>query len=183
MAQAVTLTLPKTCAACGKERKSKALKYDPKTFEPYCDNPYICNDKHPNSTPNIIERRGEAPLITADEANEAYKAHLLDVYEDKSVVEQIQRMLTSPTTVRILEPAMAKFLIDFAQERSYTSQSEALRECVRIVMENKGQFINEYREAVVEQKKEDVAADVVSEIEGKKPKKEEPKDADSFGVF
>jgi hypothetical protein len=183
--QTGTLTLGKTCTACGKERKGKALRYDPITFDPYCENAYICNDQHPNSPKNLIERQAEFVLVGAEEANEAYKAHLLDVYEDKSVVEQIQKMLTHPITIRILTPAMAKFLIDYAHENETASQSDAIRNCVQTVMDNKNQFVNEHRELEKEDKKKKTAKAVAEEVSkpAEKVKKTEAADPDSFGEF
>jgi hypothetical protein len=179
------LTLGKVCAACGKERKSKALGYDPQTFKPYCENPYICGDDHPNSVQNIIKRQAEVHLITAEEANEGYRKHLFDVYDDPAIVQRIQRMLASPVTMRIQDPEMAKFLIEFEAEQGLNNLSDTIRYCVQIVKENRGQFVNEHRQAAEEDRKEKTAAAVVAEIESPKKPETSPKkvDTDDFGTF
>jgi len=175
------LTLGKICAACGKERKGKLLMYDPATFTPYCANPYICCDEHPNSPGNLIERQKEFKLVDADTANEAFKKHLLDVYEDKSVVESIQKLLVKPITIRILTPEMAKFLIDYAEEHGIENQSEAIRSCIQTVMENRGQFVNEYREEKVKKKKIETAKSVVDKLDEPDETPEPP--SGNFGTF
>jgi len=159
------LSLGKTCVACGTTRKSKALRYDPTTFAPYCENPYICNDDHPNSVKNLIANQRETPLLKHDEAVEAYRKYLSETYSSSDIVTRIHKMLTDPSTIRIQNPEMARFLLEFQEEKGIKSLSETIRHCIEIVMENRGMFLKEYREAAEEKRKEEVLKEAIEKIE------------------
>lgn len=158
MTNVPALALGKVCAACGKERKSKALKYDPATFLPYCDNPYICSDDHPNSPKNLIQNQKETALFDLAQANEAYRKHLKVQYANSDTVEKIHRMLTHPTTIRIQDPDMAVFLVDLEEELGLDNLSDTIRYCIQVVKENNGVFRKEYQ-AIAQDKKESEAID------------------------
>ena len=180
------LSLGKSCAACGKERKSKYLKYDPETLKPYCDNPFICNDEHLNSVKNLIKYQKESQLISFEQASEAFRRQLMESYKnDKDIVSRIQSILTKPSNIRIQDPELAKFLVEFQDEKGFESLSETFRYCVQVVKANRNQFINEHREAVEEQRKDQAAVEVVRELQGENktaPVLSQP-DAGSFGDF
>jgi hypothetical protein len=160
----VPLALGKVCAACGKERKSKALRYDTESFNPYCDNPYICNDEHPNSVKNLIQNQKETVLVPHEDAVNAYREHLSAVYKDSDIVQKIHRMLTDPITIRVQKPEMAKFLVEFQQENDLDSLSETIRYCVEVVMENRGMFIKEHRDAKAELKRVETVKEAIQEV-------------------
>lgn len=177
----IPLSLGKVCAACGKERKSKALRYDTTTFNPYCENPYICNEEHPNSVKNLIANQRESKLINHDEAVEAYRKHLSSVYEDSDIVHKIHRMLTSPITVRVQKPEMAQFLIDLQVEKGVESLSEAIRYCVEVMMENKGIFLQDHKVAADNVRSEQAVKDAIAEIE--KTPTPVPSKSGDLGIF
>lgn len=162
------LTLGKVCAACGKERKSKVLRYDPNTFQPYCDNPYICTPDHPNSAANIIARQKELLMIDFATANDAYKSQLLDSF-DPSVVDQIQRLLNYPLTMRIQDPEMAQFMVEYKEEHDFDSMSEVIRYAVQMLMENKGVYLKEHTKLKDEKEKVERTEAAIAEIEQPKP--------------
>lgn len=177
----VPLSLGKVCAACGKERKSKALRYDTTDFNPYCENPYICNEDHPNSVKNLIAKQRETKLIDHDEAVEAYRKHLSAVYEDSDIVQKIHRMLTSPVTVRVQKPEMAKFLVEFQKEHNIDSLSEAIRHCVEVMMENKGVFLLEHKVASQKVREDEQVKDAIATIN--KPDPVVPASDGDLGTF
>lgn len=180
------LTLGKSCAACGKERKSKYLMYDPETLKPYCENPYICNDEHPNSNKNLIKYQKVIQLIGYEDASEAFRLQLMESYKnDKDVVSRIQAILTKPSNIRIQDPELAKFLVEFQDAQGFDSLSETFRYCVQVVKDNRNQFINEHREAVEEHRKDQAAIEIVRELqsENKPATVLSQPDTGSFGDF
>ena len=187
MTASIALTLGKSCAACGKERKTKYLRYDAETFKPYCENPYICNDLHPNSVKNLITNQTEIGLLTYEQASEGYKAYLMSSYNNGDVVSRIQAILTKPSNIRVQDPEMAKFLVEFQDEQGLKTLSETIRYCVQVVKDNKNQFNNEYRVEAENHRKEMVAANVVKDLQGDtKPVPAvatAPTNSDNFGEF
>jgi len=133
------MQLEKVCAACGKERKTRALRYDPSTFKAYCENPYICgSNEHPNSPRSLIERGTELDLKTSDEIKPLFEKYIQEQYaEDKDQYDRIRKLLTMPFTVRFSDPRMARFIVALEDEKN-TTTSEAIRICVAFAMERMG---------------------------------------------
>lgn len=167
------LALGSTCAACGAGRKAKNLRYDPNTFLPYCDAPHICNEEHPNSPKNLIKRQAIMELFTADDIREAYQKHLLDSYVNTDSAMKIHRLMIKPTTIRILDPEMAEYLINLQEEKEFDSLAETMRYCVQIMMENNSMSLQEMREQENERVKAAIAAETVKELEEPEPEPEE----------
>lgn len=132
--------LGRICAACGAERKKKGIKYDPNTLIPYCENPYICNENHPNSPKNLIARGSELKLVSYAEAQELFKKYLELHQPTPERAEKIRRMTTQPSTFRIGDPKLAEFLLNLQEEFKFSSISDTIRYCIELVMENRGRF-------------------------------------------
>lgn len=146
--------LGKKCTACGRERsKTKAILYDPNTLLPYCEHPYICNTKHPNTPMKIVERGGELKLITYNEAQKAFKDHLMDTIIDPEQVERIKDIVDKPKSIRISSPELAKFLVETQEKYGFDSLSDTIRHCIRLVMENELEFYKDFKQ--IEKKKEE----------------------------
>jgi hypothetical protein len=160
------LALGSSCAACGAGRKAKNLRYDPATFLPYCDAPHICNEEHPNSHLNLIKRQAVAELVTSEEIKEAYQKHLLESYTNSDAAGKIHRLMLKPTTIRIMDPDMAEYLVNLQEEKHFESLAETIRYCIQIMKENQGTFYKEHEAKVIEHKKVEKAAEVVKELEG-----------------
>lgn len=128
-----SLPLGKHCSACGKERKSKALRYDPVTLLAFCDNPYICSQDHPNSPYNILKNQQESLLVSYNEANESHKRQLLESF-DSEIVSKIQAMLQKPLTLRIHDPAMAQFVVEFQEVAGLPTTSDVFRYAIEALM-------------------------------------------------
>lgn len=126
--------LAKACSVCGKERKPKALLYD-SGFSAFCANPYICSQEHPNSPKNILERNSLEPMYTFEQALDRYRHSLAEQFMDKGLAKRVHRLISSPTTIRIQEPEIAKFLVKFQQEHALPSISDAIRRCIELVKE------------------------------------------------
>ena len=154
------LALGKVCTACGKERKTKALGYHPATLAAYCDNPYVCNEDHPNSAQNLIATQKQTKLITFAEANEAHKDQLLANFDEGTVVK-IQKMLTKPITIRIHSPEMAEFIVSFQEESKLDNVSEVIWYAVEMLMQNKGSYLKDHMKRTVEKKIEAAATEAV----------------------
>lgn len=163
------LALGSSCAACGAGRKAKNLRYDPQTFLPYCDAPHICNEKHPNSPLNLIQRQAVADLVTSEEIKEAYQQHLIENYTDSDAAGKIHRLMLKPTTIRIMDPEMAEYLVSLQEDRNLESLAATIRYCIQIMMENNGVFIKEHKELAKEAKKVEQAAEAVKELEEDAP--------------
>lgn len=166
-----TLSLGKVCTACGKERKPANLKFDPDGFMPYCATQFLCNEKHPNSVPNIIVNMKEVDLLTYDEALAAYKAHLNTIYIDTGLVKKMQKLLEKPISLRFQDPATVEFLITLQAEKSFPTMTETVKYCIEVVMESKGQFYTDHKEAAEEVRKEEEMVEALAEVEAPKPKK------------
>lgn len=132
--------LGRICAACGTERKKKGILYDPTNFMPYCENPYVCNEEHPNSPKNLIARGSELGLIPFDEAQEKFKAWLMLNQPDPDRAERIRRMVTQPMTIRIASPDMAIFILDLQQEYQFATVSDTIRYCIQAMQDSKGRY-------------------------------------------
>jgi hypothetical protein len=183
MSNTPALALGKVCAACGKERKSRALKYDANTFMPYCDHPYICSDAHPNSPRNIVMNQKETELLSFDESTEAYKKYLMRTYSNPHIIKKISRMLIQPITLRIQDPEMAKFLAEFEDSEGLSDMSSTIRHCIQIVLENKGIYMKEHREASKKVEQTQAANKAVEEIETETEPEVEPENSNDLGTF
>ena len=116
------------CVACQARRKHKGLRYHPETFEPYCENPYLCNEQHPNSPVNLISRKTQVHLYTYEEAQSKYVAEAIFEKSDK-----LKRLLNQPVTFRITSAEMAEFLVD-ESEATGQSISEIVRGYIQSMM-------------------------------------------------
>jgi hypothetical protein len=154
------VALGKVCAACGKERKKKGIMYDPETFMPYCDNPYVCNDKHPNSPVNLIARGGELKLIALEEAELKFNQYVVMNQPDKEIAEKIRKMVKNPTTVRIGDPRTAEFILELQKKFAFGSVAEAIRYCIETVRENEDTFYKDYVKAEQEKDIEEEFAEL-----------------------
>lgn len=157
--------LGKVCAACGIERKKKGILYHPVDFMPYCNNPYICNDDHPNSPKNLIQRGEELTLISLEEAQENFQKWLALNHPDKEIAEKIQRMVKNPTTVRIGSPELAQFVIETQNKFAFSSVADTIRYFIQLAMENEGRYYKDYAEKEDEQKEIEKEIEVQKEIE------------------
>lgn len=158
------VALGSTCAACGAGRKVRNLRYDPNTFLPYCEKTHICNDDHPNSYLNVIVRGKITDLVTAEEISGAYQAHLISQY-DPEMAEKLHRIVVKPTTLRIMDPEMAEYLVNLQKELALPSLAETIRHCIQLNMENEGAYFREKREVVKETKKEEAVQTLAEELE------------------
>jgi hypothetical protein len=174
------LALGSSCAACGAGRKAKNLRYDPQTFLPYCDAPHICNENHPNSHLNLIKRQAVADLVSSEEIKEAYQQHLLENYTNSDAAGKIHRLMLKPTTIRIMDPDMAEYLVNLQEDKGLASLAETIRYCIQVMMENQGTFYKEHQEQAREVEKVEQAAEAVKELE--EPQVEAPKEDKDEGL-
>lgn len=140
MAITRAVALGKTCSACGKERKKKGILYHPETFMPFCDNPWVCNDEHPNSPKNLIARGGELELIQLEEAELKFNQQVVLNQPDPEIAQKIRKMVKNPTTVRIGDPRTAEFILELQKKFGFGSVAEAIRYCIETVRENEDTF-------------------------------------------
>lgn len=158
------VVLGSVCAACGAVRKIRNLRYDLEDFMPYCHSAYICNEHHVNSERNLLLRKAVKPLVEYDEAKAAYEDYLLNAYEDQAEAERLKRLMLRPTTIRVMDQEMAKFLIRLQDERGL-GISEAVRYCIESMMERESENSKQVKKYVETKKKQEQAAEVVKELE------------------
>jgi Arc/MetJ-type ribon-helix-helix transcriptional regulator len=161
----MSTALGKVCAACGVERKRKSMMYHPDDFMPYCENPYICNSEHPNSPKNLIARGSELKLLTFEEAQEKFQKWIAFNHPDKERAQRIRRMVARPTTIRIGSPEMAQFLLDLQDRFQFDSISDAVRYCIRKLMEAEEGFFHEYKKLEEEREEERQFEEAKKEVE------------------
>jgi hypothetical protein len=146
--------LGKICSACGRERsKTKSILFDPKTLQPYCESPYICNTEHPNSIPNLLDRGAELKLIPLSEAQKLFKEHLIKTVGDPTKIARIRSMVDKLMTIRIGDPGLATFILELQSAYKLSSVSDAIRYCIQTMKDNQGQFYSDLK--VIEEKKEE----------------------------
>jgi hypothetical protein len=154
MAITRAVALGKTCSACGKERKKRGILYHPETFMPYCDNPWVCNDEHPNSPKNLIARGGELELIELEEAELKFNQQIVLNQPDPEIAQKIRKMVKNPTTVRISDPRTAEFVLELQKKFGFGSVAEAIRYCIETVRENEDTFYKDLVKAEQHQTEE-----------------------------
>jgi hypothetical protein len=138
--------LGKTCTACNRERsKTKSIMYDSQTLMPYCEHPYICNTKHPNSPVNLIERGEELKLININDAQKLFKQHLIESVGDPKKIERIRNLVDKPTTIRVGSPDLAQFLLKLEEEYNFSSLADTIRFCIQMQMENQGAYYRDFK--------------------------------------
>lgn len=174
-------SIGRVCTACNAERKANNLLYDPETLNPYCSNPYICNENHPNSVQNLIKRQNEKFLVSYAVANEAHEKYLLEQF-DSSIVDRIVQIITKPMTVRINNPDLAKFLIELQESEGFDNMSETVRHCIQLMQESKGIFYGEHRRLQEEINTLKEAQEATA-AKPKKQKKEKPAPIEELTVL
>lgn len=130
----------KTCTACGAERKPRNLRYDSSTFFPYCLHAHLCNDKHPNTTQNLIQRGSELLLLPYAQVEKAYREHLLLQHANPETAETLTRLVTQPLSVRFNDPTIAAFIVNIQQEYKVDSLAETIRMIVQWQCEQHGKY-------------------------------------------
>lgn len=180
-------TLGKTCVACGQNRAKKNIAYDPNTFYAYCSNPWVCpagKDKHINSPANIIKNQGETELLPLDRAQELYTKHLENTIVDNEVVDRVRKMVEHPTSVRLVSPEMAMFLVNLQRDMELNSISDTIKYCIEQLMDSNREYVKAFKdnETDKEYQKEvkKVQDDVQHFIETKTSKKDLEEDTEDL---
>lgn len=159
-----THSLGSVCEACGTDRKQRLLAYDPNSFMPYCSHPYICNEDHPNSTQNLIDRGDVRELLNYDDALERYKEHLLTQHASPDVVQAIRNMIEKPTLFRVLEPEIAEFVVKLNKTLEHSSVSETIRHILRCMMNSEAVYVKDFAEYQDAQDKTAKIEDIKQEL-------------------
>lgn len=118
------------CTACNKELMKKEPLYTEERL-PYCPNPFSCNENHPNSPKNIIERLGAVKMFSEDELEQNI-FETLDV--SKEMKERIMKVATKPQSIRLSKVDVAYYVLKLQEEKELSSISEAVRYCIEIAM-------------------------------------------------
>lgn len=119
------------CTACQKELSKKEVMFTEER-NPYCANPFTCNDNHPNSVKNIVARGGAVDLYTEDEL-EVNLFDKLNVSDEMK--ERIEKVATKPQSIRLSKIEIAHYLLMLQDQKEFSSISEAVRYCVTRTME------------------------------------------------
>jgi hypothetical protein len=121
------------CAACNKELTRKEAMFT-KERDPYCPNPFNCeNMNHPNSVQNIVARGGAVTLYTDDQI-ESDMLKNLDLTPEMR--DRIQKVATKPQSIRLNRQDIAYYLLKLQETHTMASISEAVRYCVNYTMEH-----------------------------------------------
>lgn len=85
------------CSACGRELTKKDVLYT-EDRRPFCRNPFECNDEHPNSVKNIIERQGTVQMYSEEEL----ERDILESLEiSDEMKERIVKLSVKPQSIRL----------------------------------------------------------------------------------
>lgn len=119
------------CTACEKELTRKEALYTEDKL-PYCPNPFACSDKHPNSVPNIVERKGAVKMFTEEELE-------VNTFENLNVSpemrKRIMKVATKPQSIRLFKVDIAYYVLQLQESKGLSSISEAVRYCIEQTME------------------------------------------------
>lgn len=118
------------CVACNKELSKKEVLFT-ENKEPYCVNPFTCNDEHPNSVKKILARGAAVKMFTEDELEE-------NIFDKLSVSdemkERIMKVAGKPQSIRLSKLDIAHYLVQLQDSKELASISEAVRYCVNVAM-------------------------------------------------
>lgn len=119
------------CNACFKELGKKDVVYT-EDKQPYCVNPFVCNEFHPNSVNNIIARGGAVRMFTEEEL----ETNIFDKYNvSDEMKERVMKVANKPQSIRLSKYDIAYYLLQLQATRELSSISEAVRYCVGLAME------------------------------------------------
>lgn len=119
------------CTACRREISRKEAIYS-EAKDPYCVNPFICNEDHPNSPANIIARNAAVKMYSEEEL----ETNLFDRLKlSPEMRERILKIATKPQSIRLSKYDIAYYLIRLQEAKELTSISEAVRYCVLQTMQ------------------------------------------------
>lgn len=118
------------CVACFKELGKKDVVFT-EDKHPYCSNPFVCNDAHPNSVQNIIARGGAVKMFTEEELETSIFDRLAISDEMK---DRIMKIASKPQSIRLSKYEIAYYLLQLQESKDLASISEAIRYCVNLAM-------------------------------------------------
>lgn len=173
------------CTACNKELLKKETVFT-EDKEPYCNNPFTCNELHPNSVDNIVARGGAIKMYSEDELDSVIFSNL---HVSEEMKDRIMKVATKPQSIRLSKIDIAYYLVNLQEKKSMSSLSEAIRYCVGIAMKvDEADFYAEPEvQTLVEQAKpEGIVAKVadlvtVEHVAKESPKEGEPKESTNEG--
>lgn len=119
------------CSACGRELTKKDVLYT-EDRRPFCRNPFECNDEHPNSAKNIIERQGTVQMYSEEELERDILENL-DISDE--IKERVVKLATKPQSIRLSRVDIAYYLIRLQEAKGFSSLSEAIRYCISLAMQ------------------------------------------------
>lgn len=140
------------CSACGRELTKKDVLYT-EDRRPFCRNPFECNDEHPNSVKNIIERQGTVQMYSEEELERDILENLEISDEMK---ERITKLATKPQSIRLSRVDIAYYLLRLQETKGFSSLSEAIRYCINLAMQVEPMEHTFTEEPVTEEEKTEV---------------------------
>lgn len=118
------------CTACLKELGKKEVMFT-EDKQPYCINPFTCNDLHPNSVQNIVARGGAVKMFTEEEL----ETSIFDRFNiSDELKERIMKVANKPQSIRLSKYEIAYYLLQLQAYKELSSISEAVRYCVNLAM-------------------------------------------------
>jgi hypothetical protein len=118
------------CVACSKELNKKDVIFT-EDKQPYCSNPFTCNEHHPNSVTNIVKRGGAVKMFTEDELENSIFDRL---QVSNEVKERVIKIANKPQSIRLSKYEIAYYLLMLQESKGLASISESVRYCVNIAM-------------------------------------------------
>lgn len=117
------------CQACGRTRRKSELLYDTKDLKAYCSRIDECNDQHPNSYAEVLERGVTVEMIPFDKAADLYYDRWME--NASPLQKKAVKLMETPTSVRVGDENLAKYLLKLQEAKSYKSMSETIMTIVR----------------------------------------------------
>jgi Arc/MetJ-type ribon-helix-helix transcriptional regulator len=119
------------CSACGRELNRKEVLYT-EDRRPFCSNPFVCNQDHPNSPDNIIARNGAIRMYSEEELERSIFESL---HVSDEMKERIIKVATKPQSIRLSKVDIAYYILQLQETKGFSSISEAVRYCIQLAMQ------------------------------------------------
>ena len=149
------------CSACGRGLTKKDVLYT-EDRRPFCRNPLECNDGHPNSAKNIIERQGTVQMYTEEEL----ERDILESLEiSDEMKERIVKLAVKPQSIRLSRVDIAYYVLKLQEQKGLSSLSEAIRYCIRLAMQ-----VEPMKHTFAEEKEEKTEVIKVADVPPAPPK-------------
>lgn len=130
MGMEMKLKFNNVCQACGRTRRKAELLYDTVDLKPFCARMDECNDQHPNSYAEVMEREGVTiEMVPFNKAADIYYDRMLE--SAPPLQKRVMKLLETPTSLRVGDEHLAQYLIKLQDAKGYESMTKTINEIIK----------------------------------------------------